>query len=151
MTARPDLPPRGRTHLAPFEARVLEQLTTHAGPNGISTTALHGTFGDRKSINMRQLNNALQGLAALGLAQRHKRRGVGGLCWTLPGVVFADASHGMADRVLCVETDATARELEKLFAITPHRYDHGDIVTLERGRVGLKPSLPLPGRAIGGW
>ena len=116
---------------------------------GLTTDAIRRKLRFAKPDYWR-IRTALDALCDLGLMEWTKGDGhsrlysVAGAC-RLPG-------EGQNDqRVDLHETDAMAAELEKLFAITPYRYSDGDIVTLERGRVGLKPSLPLPGRAIGGW
>ena len=153
MTARKDgSKPRGRTHLTDFDRRVLAALIDHVGSAGISTTALHGTFFDRKSIAHHRVRNSLDGLEAMGLCEKYRRIGGVGTIWTLPGQDMPDGRIGyLADRVCGIESDKNAKALRSLFFTAQARYEDDPRSVRHDGYLRDRPIVYIAQRVAWAW
>ena len=129
---------------------VLESSSTRAGM---------GTGAIREQLRLPvkdswRVKRSIEALVAVGAIARRKPASHHGWVYFVDGANRLPPTNGHQisdDRVEYCETKEMAEKLFCLFSTCSRRYGDDDIITLERGRVGLKPSLPIPGRAIGGW
>lgn len=140
--------------LTEFDFEVLASLRESTTRDGLTV----GSVRYRLKLEVSQtwkLQRSLERLYDHGELERNRTgRSSGEWRYFVYGSHLLPAGDGVNiddERVKRFETDAMQKKLSELFSVVPDRYDHHDIVTRSRGRVGLKPSLPIAGRATGAW
>lgn len=118
---------------------------------GITATSIHGRINEgRCRCKPAQIRRICDALGREGRISVHLQNKAGVVRFARPGVAPITFVVPLRERQQ-VETSAMSRTLRGLYALCLHDYAHGEVVTLERGRIGLRPPLPLPGRAIGDY
>lgn len=141
-----------------IRARVREIVLTHAGSSGMSASAVIARMGPDPTYTKRTreqiVREVLTDLTECRELSRCRMKNNSGFRYCAPGVMLdlhpSEYTNDGRDRDWH-ETPEQAKALEKLFAICPVDYSHGNIISLEPGRVGLRPETLTAGRVSGAW